>query len=567
MQLQTVVSRRALTVARAASVILLVTATGALGLWVRGGSRPAATESSIPSRYTEVVGVAHVHTTHSDGHRTVEEVLEAAKAADLDFVIITDHNAFAAKPFEGYSDDLLAIVGVEVATDAGHILGLGFDEPTFRFPNNPQDVLRDIDDLGGAAIVAHPTSPRPEFRWTASELPGTWGIEVLNGDTQWRTARPLRLLSTVLRYPFNQRRALSRMLDSMPAAATVWDGLLAQRPVTAIVGTDAHTRWPSYESVFNVARNHVILDSPLSGESEEDIATIVEALTAGRVFVGIDGIAPTGGFFFIAERGDQTWTIGDSIRPTPPARLVAGGVARPDATVNLLKDGTVVASGTGSVTTTASGSGVYRVEVTLPGWEVPWITTNPIYVFGGAELEQREQQTRLPPRGKVGTPSAFLGRFETGRTFFAASDPFSSMSMNTVDDTEGGGIVTRIDFDLSERSQSPFVAAENVEERDLSEYEGLSVTIRADGVYRLWVQVRDRNPRSSGATEWWSASLKTTRRWQRVGVPFQSLRSQDPNSDGRLDLEEVEAVLFIINSASVPENTAGTLWLGDVGLY
>ncbi len=141
------------------------------------------------------------------------------------------------------------------------------------------------------------------------------------------------------------------------------------------------------------------------------------------------------------------------------------------------------------------------------------------------------------------------------------------MSMNTVDDTEGGGIVTRIDFDLSERSQSPFVAAENVEERDLSEYEGLSVTIRADGVYRLWVQVRDRNPRSSEATEWWSASLKTTRRWQRVGVPFQSLRSQDPNSDGRLDLEEVEAVLFIINSASVPENTAGTLWLGDVGLY
>ena len=575
MHIATSLASRTPPVARAAVVILLVTVTGALGVWavrsaVGRGSHPAGTGSAAPDRYpgryTEVLGVVHVHTTHSDGDGTVGDVLEAAKAADLDFVIITDHNTFDAKPLEGYSDDLLTIVGVEISTDAGHILGLGLDEPTFRFPDDPLDVLRDIDDLGGAAIVAHPASPRPEFRWTASELPGAWGMEVMNGDSEWRTVRPLRLLSTVLRYPFNQPSALARMLNT-PATATVWDGLLAERRVPGLLGTDAHTRWPSYESVFRVARNHVVLDGPLAGESAADIATIADALMTGRVFVGVDAIAPTAGFFFIAERDGQTWTISDAVPPEPPPRLIAGGLARPDATVTLLKDGAIVSSGLGSVTTTASGSGVYRVEVTLPGWTVPWITTNPIYVFAGAELERRDESARLPPPEAAAMPRALLGRFKTDRTFATASDPSSSVSLTTVDDDEQAGSVARVDFDLREGSAAPFVAVTNFEQRDLSDYEGLSVALKADGVYRLWMQVRDRNPRSFEATEWWSASLKATREWQRLAVPFRNLRSRDPDSDGRLDLQEVEAVLFMINSASVPENTAGTLWLGDVGLY
>ena len=110
MHIATSLASRTPPVARAAVVILLVTVTGAIGVWtvrsaVGRGSHPAGTGSAAPDRYpgryTEVLGVVHVHTTHSDGDGTVGDVLEAAKAADLDFVIITDHNTFDAKPLEG----------------------------------------------------------------------------------------------------------------------------------------------------------------------------------------------------------------------------------------------------------------------------------------------------------------------------------------------------------------------------------------------------------------------------------------------------------------------------------
>ena len=44
--------------------------------------------------YTRVSGVVHVHTTLSDGAATPEEVIAAARASGLKFVVITDHKSF-----------------------------------------------------------------------------------------------------------------------------------------------------------------------------------------------------------------------------------------------------------------------------------------------------------------------------------------------------------------------------------------------------------------------------------------------------------------------------------------
>ena len=129
---------------------------------------------------TYVSGVVHVHTLHSDGGGSVKEVASAAAEAGLDFVIITDHNTFGAKPFEGYVDGVLVIVGTEVSTTSGHVLGIGFPEPSFRIGGHPLDVIEDITDLGGMVFIAHPTSPRENFNWEAWSLPGNWGVEVLN---------------------------------------------------------------------------------------------------------------------------------------------------------------------------------------------------------------------------------------------------------------------------------------------------------------------------------------------------------------------------------------------------
>ncbi|HET7746473.1 MAG TPA: PHP domain-containing protein, partial [Vicinamibacteria bacterium] len=106
--------------------------------------------------YVRRGGVLHVHTTASDGGGTPEEVVAAARAAGLHFVVLTDHNTLAPKPIEGVRDGLLVMVGTEVSTTDGHVLGIGLADPPFRFSGGAEDALQDIRDLGGAAFAAHP---------------------------------------------------------------------------------------------------------------------------------------------------------------------------------------------------------------------------------------------------------------------------------------------------------------------------------------------------------------------------------------------------------------------------
>ncbi len=266
--------------------------------------------------YQRVSGVVHVHTTLSDGAATPDEVIAAARAAGLDFVVITDHNNLEAKKWEGYHDGLLVIVGTEVSTTAGHVLGLGIADPVFRFSGDAYDALDDVAALGGAAFAAHPTSPRSDFKWTGWDLPGSWGLEVVNGDSQWRAAGWLRLARTLALYPLNHEYALLGSLTPSTEALARWDALLARRPAAAIAGADAHgqvpvrkdrtLRFPSYVSLFRVARNHVLLSRPLTGDASVDGPAIVRALALGRSFVGLDALAPADGFSFTTAGGPGT---------------------------------------------------------------------------------------------------------------------------------------------------------------------------------------------------------------------------------------------------------------------
>src|SRR5258707_7685749 len=114
--------------------------------------------------YQRVSGVVHVHRTMSEGAATPDEVIVVARAGGLDYVVITDHNNLDAKKWEGYHDGLLVIVGIEISTTAGHVLGLGIPDLVFRFSGDAHDALDDIAAIRGAAFAAHPTSPRSDFK-------------------------------------------------------------------------------------------------------------------------------------------------------------------------------------------------------------------------------------------------------------------------------------------------------------------------------------------------------------------------------------------------------------------
>ena len=113
-----------------------------------------------------------------------------------------------------------------------------------------------------------------------------------------------------------------------------------------------------------------------------------------------------------------------------------------------------------------------------------------------------------------------------------------------------------------------FVALVDRTHRDLTGRQGLVFSVRADGEYRFWFQVRDENPASADeGTEWWFASVKTSPYWRRVHLPFARLRSINPNTDGRLDLDKVRALVLVLDRGSIKPGARGTIWIAGLGVY
>jgi hypothetical protein len=546
--------------------------------------RPAQVLGDAPNDgYQRVSGVVHVHTTYSDGGGAPAEVIAAARAVGLEFVAITDHNTFDAKPLEGYRDGVLVLVGCEISAVAGHILSLGTAVPTYSFSRDARDELEDVRDLGGIAFAAHPTSVRPELRWDYWDLPGSWGLELLNGDSEVRETSRFRLLESLALYGLNHRYALLRSLNPPTAALARWDELLARRDAVGITGADAHSRipigkrrglrFPSYESLFSLARNHVLLESPLTGDAQVDTRSILGAFRSGHLYVALDALASADAFSLVAESGGRRWAMGDTVTPAPDLRLRAGGRVPDRAEIRLLRDGRVVQRATRALTHTDVVPGVYRVEVYLPGWSLPWIVTNPIYVFDEPQARERALRAAWPGAAPPPAPQVMLDRFERQTILQSEHDSESTADMTLVGPPagRGGPAALRMTFRLGRAGPAhPYTwcALVNRERRNWMGRTGLVFGVKADGEYRLWVQVRDANPASiDGGEEWWQASVKATPTRRTVALPFARFRSINPRSDGHLDLDKVRGLVFVIDKGAMPEGSRGTLWLDQLGLY
>jgi len=101
----------------------------------------------------------HVHTCYSkDCATTLDEVILHTKKMGLSGIAITDHDTVegASKLIKNRTGPIV-IPGIEVSTNQGHIIGLNI---TTSIP--PQLTIKEtverIHDVGGIAIVAHPSA-------------------------------------------------------------------------------------------------------------------------------------------------------------------------------------------------------------------------------------------------------------------------------------------------------------------------------------------------------------------------------------------------------------------------
>ena len=108
----------------------------------------------------------HIHSDHSDGLASIPEIMEyVAHSTDLRVIAITDHNTiegalFARSLSELY--DFEVVVGSEVSSEAGHVLGL-FIEEDVRAGMTVRDTIRAIEEQGGVAVIPHPFSAKGVF--------------------------------------------------------------------------------------------------------------------------------------------------------------------------------------------------------------------------------------------------------------------------------------------------------------------------------------------------------------------------------------------------------------------
>ena len=108
----------------------------------------------------------HIHTVASDGTSGIVEILDHVEhGTHLDVIAITDHEridaAVAARAMaEDHGLRFEVVVGEEITTRGGHLLGLFLTKPVPSLRSLRESIAR-VHDQGGIAIPAHPLVPYP----------------------------------------------------------------------------------------------------------------------------------------------------------------------------------------------------------------------------------------------------------------------------------------------------------------------------------------------------------------------------------------------------------------------
>jgi hypothetical protein len=344
----------------------------------------------------------HMHTIHSDGSGTYQEIADAAIKAGLDAVIVTDHNKLVLDQ-EGYyssgEDTVLVLVGEEIHDprrdpQKNHLLVFGVSRELADEAEDPQKLIRTVTKNKGLCFLAHPTDPaapifnQGDFSWVNWEVSGFTGIEVWNGFSEFKTL--LQSKAAAIWYSY-----LPKLIGRgpLPETLAIWDRLMAGgKKVVAVGGSDAHalpgrlgplrkTVFP-YLYHFQAVNTHLLLPQPLSGDLQTDKGLIYGALREGHGFVGYDLPHPTRGFRFTATGKGTEAVMGDEIRFGEGITLQ---ITLPKmAECILIKDGMKIKTWTKRQACSygVKEAGVFRVEAYLPyqGLRRGWIFSNPIYV-------------------------------------------------------------------------------------------------------------------------------------------------------------------------------------------
>ena len=356
---------------------------------------PAAPED----KYTDYKGVIHVHSFlggHSTG--TFAELIAAAKANQLDFVVMTEHPQAeldtSAMTLNGTHAGVLFINGNEVTSANGDRLLLipGTSDAATMNIQSTQQIVEQQQLNGGLAIAAYPSE---SDTWKSSAVDG---VEIYNLFTNARQINSaVMFFDGLWSYRSYADLMFANFFQRPDENLRRWDTAMlnANRKLVAAAGNDAHSnvgvslsddsgkqligaKLDPYERSFRTVRTHVLIKKGISLSRE----SLLQALSQGHCYISFDLFGEAAGFSFSAKNsetmmGDETALSANSqfiVRVPLAARIV------------MIKNGNVIEQRQGTTAEfPATGPGFYRVESYLdnlpaPATGKPWIISNPIYL-------------------------------------------------------------------------------------------------------------------------------------------------------------------------------------------
>lgn len=220
----------------------------------------------------------HIHSAHSDGLATIPEILRHVQDnTDLSVIAITDHNtiegALLAKSLE---DDyaLEVVVGEEVSTRSGHVIGL-FIEEHIPAGLSVAETIAAIDEQGGVAMIPHPFSAQGVF--------GPFGVKGFGAALNEFAFHALEVYNSM---PF--------LVYANKVAARVFAG---GQGIAATGGSDAHM-------LHGIGKGYTVF----RGSTADDLRASIDALeTRAETGRGGLGIALRYAFQFPRIQRQREW--------------------------------------------------------------------------------------------------------------------------------------------------------------------------------------------------------------------------------------------------------------------
>ena len=388
---------------------------------LRAQRQPVADDAG----WKEYRGILHSHSHLShDSEVPFERILGVMQEVNLDFICLSDHAIDGRADFSwqwrGLHEGKLFIPGFEM--NHGFMpFGVASEVVLSNRTDGPV-LAQQIVTNGGVLFYAHPEEPRD---WDRPELTG---FEIYNIHIDFKRLRGglgallPEILVNLNRYPDHLYR---RFFNRPEEFVRRWDELNRTRHITGIAGNDCHQN-VGYRAFYTTngtihiedtaphlikelqlnwftrlaARGlfgplepgrklfHVQLD-PYERSArfvnthllmrELSEPAVLDALRAGRAYVGFDMIADSSGFRWFARDGAAVTAMGESGPFSPGTRLHAWSPL--PCRFTILKDGKQVQQVEGrALEETPTGPGKYRVEVELKirdEW-TPWIYANPL---------------------------------------------------------------------------------------------------------------------------------------------------------------------------------------------